>query len=77
MIDKKGTVYFNEINTMPGSLAFYLWEKSGLPFPKLVTKLVELAVTDFERKQELITTFESNILAGFVNGGLKGNKGRR
>ncbi len=77
MVDKKGVVYFNEINTMPGSLAYYLWEKSGLSFPKLVAKLVELAITDFERKQELITTFESNILAGFVNGGLKGNKGRR
>ena len=77
MVDKKGVVYFNEINTLPGSLAYYLWEKSGLSFPKLVTKLVELAVTDFSRKQELITTFESNILAGFVNGGLKGNKGRR
>ena len=76
MVDKKGTVYFNEINTMPGSLAYYLWEKSGLSFPKLVTKLVELAIADFERKQELITTFESNILAGFVSRGLKGNKGR-
>ncbi len=76
MVDKKGTVYFNEINTMPGSLAFYLWEKSGLSFPKLVTKLVELAIADFEMKQELITTFESNILAGFVSRGLKGNKGR-
>ncbi|MFZ2201920.1 MAG: D-alanine--D-alanine ligase family protein, partial [Microgenomates group bacterium] len=32
MVDKKGFVYFNEINTMPGSLAYYLWEKSGLPF---------------------------------------------
>lgn len=74
MVDKKGAVYFNEINTMPGSLAFYLWEKSGLAFPKLVTKLVELAVSDWERKQELITTFESNILAGIAWRGLKGGK---
>ncbi len=76
MVDKKGVVYFNEINTMPGSLAFYMWEKTGLRFSKLVNKLVELAIADWERKQELITTFESNILAGFANGGLKGNKGR-
>lgn len=76
MVDKKGAVYFNEINTLPGSLAYYLWEKSGLSFPKLVTKLVELALADFTQKQELITTFESNILAGFVSRGLKGNKGR-
>ncbi|TRZ54257.1 D-alanine--D-alanine ligase, partial [bacterium] len=32
MVDNKGKVYFNEINTMPGSLAFYLWEASGVPF---------------------------------------------
>ncbi len=74
MMDKKGEIYFNEINTMPGSLAFYLWEKSGLPFPKLVTKLVELAVEDFSAKQKLITTFESNILSSFASSGLKGAK---
>lgn len=74
MLDKKENIYFNEINTMPGSLAFYLWEKSGLPFPKLVTRLVELALEDFAEKQKLITTFESNILASFASKGLKGRK---
>jgi len=74
MVDKKDNIYFNEINTMPGSLAFYLWEKSGLPFPKLVTKLIELALEDFVQKQKLITTFESNILASFASRGLKGGK---
>jgi len=53
MIDKRGAIYFNEINTMPGSLAFYLWEKSGYPFPKLVNRLVELAVSSWETKQGL------------------------
>lgn len=71
MVDKKGEIYFNEINTIPGSLAFYLWDKSGYPFPKLVTKLLELAVEDWQEKQKRVTTFESNILAGF-GGGVKG-----
>lgn len=74
MVDKKGSVYFNEINTMPGSLAFYLWEKSNYPFPKLVKKLVELAVSDWEVKQGLIRSFESNILSSFANRGIKGSK---
>ncbi len=74
MVDKKGTVYFNEINTMPGSLAFYLWEKTHLPFPKLVSRLVELAVSDWEAKQGLIRSFESNILSSFATRGLKGGK---
>src|SRR4029077_17649484 len=33
----------NEINTVPGSLSFYLWERSGVPFAALVTELVDLA----------------------------------
>ncbi len=76
MVDAKDRVYFNEINTMPGSLAFYLWEKSGLPFTKLVTKLVDLAIEEFESKKDLVTTFESNILSNFARGGLKGGKKR-
>ena len=81
MMNKNGEIFFNEINTMPGSLAFYLWEKTCLPagrvvltFPKLVAKLVELAVADFNAKQGLITTFESNILSSFASNSLKGAK---
>jgi len=76
LVDKKGMVYFNEINTMPGSLAFYLWEKTGLPFPKLVGRLVDLAISDWEMKQGLIRSFETNILSSFATGGIKGKKGR-
>lgn len=64
-------LYFNEINTMPGSLAFYLWEKTGVKFDKLVDELVELAVSDWHKKQKKVTTFESNILSGFAKGGVK------
>jgi len=74
MIDKRGAIYFNEINTMPGSLAFYLWEKSGYPFPKLVNRLVELAVSSWETKQGLIRSFETNILSSFATGGVKGGR---
>lgn len=74
MVDKTGKVYFNEINTMPGSLAFYLWEASGMPFPKLVKRLVDLAFEEAQEKRKLINTFGSNILAGIANNGLKGGK---
>lgn len=72
MIDKKGQVYFNEINTIPGSLAFFLWEKSGYPFPKLVDHLLKLAIESWNSKQQKISTFESNILEKIGSGGLKG-----
>lgn len=74
LVDKKGTVYFNEINTMPGSLAFYLWEKTDLTFPKLVSRLVDLGISDWKAKQGLIRSFETNILSSFATQGLKGGK---
>ena len=44
-----GAVIFNEINTIPGftRISMYpkLWEKSGLPYPHLIDRLVELALT--------------------------------
>jgi len=74
MVTKNGKIYFNEINTMPGSLAFYLWEASGVSFSQLVTKLVNLAIEENEDKKNLISTFDSNILSGFAGRGLKGGK---
>ncbi len=72
MIDKKGQIFFNEINTIPGSLSFYLWEKSDYPFPKLVDHLLNLAIESWESKQQKISTFESNILEKMGSLGLKG-----
>ena len=65
-------IYFNEINTMPGSVAFYLWKEKKISFDKLVDKLIELAIERSEEKKSLITIFKSNILAGFS--GTKGIK---
>lgn len=42
-----------------------------MKFDKLVDELVELAVSDWQKKQEKVTTFESNILSGFAKGGVK------
>ena len=70
MVDKKDNkIYVNEINTIPGSLSFYLWEESGLPFNKLIDRLMELA---FKRKRESdrkTFTYDANIFA--LGGGLK------
>ena len=58
MISKDKKIYFNEINTMPGSLAFYLWEKSGIPFERLVRQLVELAIENWVEKKKLTTSLK-------------------
>lgn len=56
------TIYINEINTIPGSLAFYLWEKSGLSFPQLLDKLISLAQERYTGRQKTTYTFSTNIL---------------
>jgi len=65
-------IYLNEINTMPGSLAFYLWKEKGINFTELLDKLIKLGLERAERKRKVNTTFESNVLQNF--GGSKGSK---
>lgn len=65
-------IYLNEINTMPGSLSFYLWKEKAVTFPKLLDKLIDYAFESHNKKEKLNTTFESNILEGFS--GVKGAK---
>ena len=55
-----GKVYVNEINTIPGftSISMYpkLWEYSGIPYRKLIDKLIVLAIERFEKQQKLQVT---------------------
>ncbi|MCZ2149906.1 MAG: D-alanine--D-alanine ligase [Bryobacterales bacterium] len=52
-----GKLYLNEINTIPGftSISMFpkMWEHSGLPMPKLVDKLIELALARHEARKNL------------------------
>ena len=76
MIDRKdNSIYVNEINTIPGSLSFYLWEATGISFEKLMDRLVELA---FKRKRltdQKTFTYDQNIFS--LGGGVKGAKGAK
>ncbi len=68
-------IYVNEINTMPGSLAFYLWEAAGLEFSGLVDELVRIALKRKRQRQQLTFSFDTNILQ--MQGGAKGSKGAK
>ncbi len=73
MIDAEtGEFYLNEINTIPGSLAFYLWEPLGIPYSELLERLIALALKGAREREKLTTSFETNILAGARIGGVKG-----
>lgn len=64
-------VYVNEINTIPGSLSFYLWEASGKPFPKLMDDLVDIAIARTRTRQKLIFSYATNVLSAYRPGGKK------
>lgn len=76
MIDEKdGAIYVNEINTIPGSLSFYLWEASGISFEQLMDRLVQLALKRKRLQDRKTFTYDSNIFA--LGGGVKGAKGAK
>ncbi|MBR2893078.1 MAG: D-alanine--D-alanine ligase [Clostridia bacterium] len=78
MDTKTGNIWLNEINTIPGSLSFYLWEPVGVKYPELLDRMISLALKR-ERESESITyTFDSNVLQGVsLGGGTKGAKGTK
>ncbi len=74
LIDTENEIaYVNEVNTIPGSLSFYLWEKTNKNYPELLDDIINLGIVNYKNKSRKTTTFKSNILEGF--NGLKGVKG--
>ena len=63
LVSADGQVYVNEINTIPGSFSFYLWEPDGVSFPDLVSQLVNLAIETNHEKSRLIYSYSTNLLS--------------
>jgi D-alanine-D-alanine ligase len=59
-LSRKGEVFLNEINTIPGftPISMYpkLWAESGLPYPALLDRLIELALVKHKERQALRTS---------------------
>ena len=72
--NQTGELYANEINTIPGSLAFYLWEKSGLTFSQLMDEMIRLALKRQRQQSLLHRSFETNLLQHAQIGGAKAGK---
>lgn len=62
ILDKGGNLYINEINTIPGSMANYLFDKSKLPYERLVDILVSNAISRMVGDQKKQCTYSSDIL---------------
>ena len=80
MIDRATrNIYVTEINTIPGSLAFYLWEKTGegLRYRHLIDRLVDCALRAYHDKEANITSYQSEIIASAISSRLSGAKGAK
>ncbi|MED9820513.1 MAG: D-alanine--D-alanine ligase family protein [Christensenellales bacterium] len=73
ILDENDVLYVNEPNTIPGSMAFYLWKECGVSFPKLVEIMVEDALRAHADKNTNVYAYDSTILQK-VAAGTKGSK---
>ena len=70
--NKEKKVYINEINSCPGSLAFYLWEPIGKDYTDLLDEMINIGIKDYRERTKKVHSFETNILKGYA--GIKGTK---
>ena len=72
-------LFITEINTIPGSLAYYLWENTGLPYRELIDRMILFAEKANREKNQANYAYTSDILRGASLGskGVKGSKGAK
>jgi D-alanine-D-alanine ligase len=68
MDSQSGQVWVNEVNTIPGSLSFYLWQPQGISYGELLGRLVDLALKRERENAAVTSSFETNLLSGFALG---------
>ncbi|MGB4613990.1 MAG: D-alanine--D-alanine ligase family protein [Erysipelotrichaceae bacterium] len=68
LIDSDDNVLVNEINNIPGSLAFYLWQPEGVDFSALMDELVEIALNKQAKKEKMTFSYDTNILENYKEG---------
>ena len=77
MFDRESEkTYITEINTIPGSLAFYLWENAGISYSELIERMIGFAEKACNDKNQANYAYSSDILKG-VSFGAKGAKGSK
>lgn len=73
MLDKKtNKLYLNELNIIPGSLAFYLWKSKGIEYKELLDRIINIGIRKYQNKDKKLSSFETNVLQNF--NGTKGVK---
>ncbi|OQY00767.1 MAG: D-alanine--D-alanine ligase [Bacteroidetes bacterium 4572_117] len=60
---KTNKVFINEVNTIPGSLSFYLWEATNKKYAELLDDLISIALKRKRENNNLMVSYTENILA--------------
>ena len=68
---KTRDLYVNEMNSIPGSMAYYLWEASGTSFTELIDDVISLGIERYRNQHKLIYTFDTNVLQKNNKQGIK------
>ena len=69
-----GEIILNEINTIPGSLAFYLWQEAGMAPSQVVDELIRLGIEAHAEKRKTTYNYKTGLIAHAAARGLKGMK---
>ena len=69
---EKSKIYVNEVNTIPGSFSFYLWEPKGVKFNELIDIIIEDSISENTDKKKNVNRYDSDILKKIA--GAKGSK---
>lgn len=78
MLDKTDeSLFITEVNTIPGSLAFYLWDNAGVSYRELIDRMVNWALQAHEDKTRDLYAYTSDILSHAAAGAVKGGKGSK
>lgn len=69
---KTNDVFVNEPNTIPGSLSYYLWEKSNIKYSELLDRLISISIKNYKDRRKKVFSFDTNILKNYTkNSGFK------
>jgi D-alanine-D-alanine ligase len=64
VLPDRDSFLINELNTLPGSLSFYLWEASGMTFQTLLIRLVEMATARQREREATTSSIDTWLLTG-------------
>lgn len=71
---KDSEVFVNEINTIPGSLAFYLWKGKNIEFFELIDKMIEIAIKKHKQQSLCCFDYKSDVLKSYSENSAKMSK---